>query len=375
MADRSVKALVKELNDSHGTSRQPMTIGTKLMLGHSIHDIIPRFWAKLPLIACRNSVNLINEAIGALRVAESCNGGSEGYGLDANNTFIVTDKATGEVTIELYLQDSKTKLPRWVDMADVTLGSKINVQEHYRKLWSTNGLTICPPRDEGGFLVEQPDSWAVKLSLLSIPDGFEDKLKNILKMAAYSWPEYKKLESTLLKYAKERHTSKKSAEHHSFVLLTEGQHSAPVHRWMISALESAGLGLLDRGIFLVPAPLLRSTCGGGRVLTPMPFLSTSVYDHSKKVFDESMKLSNPPGRPDPEFDLQGHATPRLGEHSWRRYANRTAQRNRDYHQLSAGDIDLYVGWNLKEHDRDMQEHYAGQDRAHRVKRRKITQMG
>ena len=78
MADRSVKALVKELNDSHGTSRQPMTIGTKLMLGHSTHDIIPRFWAKLPLIACRNSVNLINEAIGALRVAESCNGGSEG---------------------------------------------------------------------------------------------------------------------------------------------------------------------------------------------------------------------------------------------------------------------------------------------------------
>ena len=42
MADRSVKALIKELNDSHGTSRQPMTIGTKLMLGHSIHDIIPR---------------------------------------------------------------------------------------------------------------------------------------------------------------------------------------------------------------------------------------------------------------------------------------------------------------------------------------------
>ena len=35
----------------------------------------------------------------------------------------------------------------------------------------------------------------------------------------------------------------------------------------------------------------------------------------------------------------------------------------------------YCGWNLKEHERDMQEHYAGEDRLHRVMRRKITQKG
>ena len=56
---------------------------------------------------------------GALRVGESCNGGGEGYGLDANNIIIVTNFATGEVTMELYLTCSKTHLGRWVDMADV----------------------------------------------------------------------------------------------------------------------------------------------------------------------------------------------------------------------------------------------------------------
>ena len=36
------------------------------------------------------------------------------------------------------------------------------------------------------------------------------------------------------------------------------------------------------------------------------------------------------------------------------------------------DIDLYMGWNLAEYSKDMQEKYAGQHRATRVRRRFIT---
>lgn len=36
---------------------------------------------------------------------------------------------------------------------------------------------------------------------------------------------------------------------------------------------------------------------------------------------------------------------------------------------------MYCGWNLKEMDKSMQAHYAGQERSHRVKRRKLTQQG
>ena len=56
-----------------------MTIGTTRMLSAVMHEVIPRLWADQPLIQARESVNLVNEAVGALRVGESCNGGGEGY--------------------------------------------------------------------------------------------------------------------------------------------------------------------------------------------------------------------------------------------------------------------------------------------------------
>ena len=107
----------------------------------------------------------------------------------------------------------------------------------------------------------------------------------------------------------------------------------------------------------------------------MPFLAASTYDNMNRIFAESYAMSNLKGDPDPELDLQGHASPRLGNHTWRRRADRMARNFMEFHECSEGDVDLYCGWNLKEHAKNMQEHYAGQDRAHRVRRRKITQMG
>ena len=40
--------------------------------------------------------------------------------------------------------------------------------------------------------------------------------------------------------------------------------------------------------------------------------------------------------------------------------------------MSETEVDLYAGWDLYEHSLDMQIHYAGQQRSHRVKRREIT---
>ena len=78
----------------------------------------------------------------------------------------------------------------------------------------------------------------------------------------------------------------------------------------------------------------------------------------------------------PEWDLQGHAAPRLANHSWRRYADKKAKENArklvEEFGLTKMDIDLYMGWNLAEYSKDMQEKYAGQQRATRVQRRFIT---
>ena len=115
------------------------------------------------------------------------------------------------------------------------------------------------------------------------------------------------------KYFRERAESKKNSEPHQYVLLTEGQHSSPIHTWMMKALEEAGLGTVNQDIHLVPAPLQRATCGAGRFLTPMPFLSTSTYDNMNKIFAESFAMANPEGGPRPRIRSSGSCHPPTGK--------------------------------------------------------------
>ena len=73
--------------------------------------------------------------------------------------------------------------------------------------------------------------------------------------------------------------------------------------------------------------------------------------------------------------MEGHATPKLGTHSWRRYGDKVARDNKVFHALGSTEIDLFCGWNLAKINADMQLKYTGQQRSERVKRRKLTMMG
>ena len=73
---------------------------------------------------------------------------------------------------------------RWVNIAGKTAGSHVEVVRLYRRHWARYGLSVTPPRIEGGFLVEQPDSWSVKLSLLAAPANWHSKLEEVLKVMA-----------------------------------------------------------------------------------------------------------------------------------------------------------------------------------------------
>ena len=186
---------------------------------------------------------------------------------------------------------------------------------------------------------------------------------------------YAQIQSTIKKYARERKEGKSHAEAHRFVLLSEGRHADPLHRSIMLKLQDEGLGVIGASINLVPAPLLRSTTAAGKILTPMPFMADSTYTHLGEAFALALKMANPPGDPDPDFDLQGHADPRLGHHTWRRYADKVARDNlHRYTDLGKEDINLYAGWRLKELLKDMQIKYAGQQRSHRVKRARLTLM-
>ena len=364
----SMKRAIKELCDLHGTEGQPMTHGTRRMLSITFNQLLPRKYLKKRFLLLRERVSLINEAVGCLRATESCSA-IEGHGLEANSCFVLRDLSTGEVSVEAKIRDSKTKLDRWVNMAGETAVSHIPVAQTYLDLFETNRLRTVQYK-EGGFDVIQPDSWSVKLSLLAMPADFLERLTTVVGQVLRA--NGASLNARLLKYAQQAEAAKTGGEAHKYVLLNEGPRDAPLHARLMDALQKQGLGRINEGINLVAAPLLRSTHEVGNILTPMPYTYGAAYDIQRDCFAESFKLANPPGDPDPEFDLQGHATPKWGQHSWRRFGDKTARDTKHIHQMSETEVDLFAGWDLYQHSLNMQIHYAGQQRSHRVKRREIT---
>ena len=131
--DASVKKLLNELDDIHGTEAQPMTHCTRRMLREMLYTVIPQRFARAPLLAARESVAVIQESVGCLRATESLQA-IEKHGLCANDVFLLRDQSTGEVSVELKLHDSKTGYNRWINMSGETQTSHIQVEQAYRRL-------------------------------------------------------------------------------------------------------------------------------------------------------------------------------------------------------------------------------------------------
>ena len=70
-------------------------------------------------------------------------------------------------------------MDRWVNMAGETLTSHIPVATFFMDLFKTQGISLATTR-EGGFELIQPDLWSVKLSLLSLPEDFAARLRDVL---------------------------------------------------------------------------------------------------------------------------------------------------------------------------------------------------
>ena len=57
----------------------------------------------------------------------------------------------------------------------------------------------------------------------------------------------------------------------------------------------------------------------------MPLTYDTAHASMKLIFEYAVQAASPPGDPDPEFDLQGHAEAHWGQHSWRRMGEKTAR--------------------------------------------------
>jgi hypothetical protein len=266
-------------------------------------------------------------------------------------------------------------------MAGETTTSGIKVADAFLDLFKVNNLTLSTRR-EGKYDVISPDSYSVKLSLLGVPEGYLELLDRALTATFTALTGRSQgqgapwnLRSRLLQYADQAKRAETGGTSHKYVLLNEGARGWKGHSILMAMLEEHGLGKINEDIHLVPSPLLRATHMAGRTVTPMPLTYDTAHASMKLIFEHAVQAANPPGDPDPEFDLQGHAEAHWGQHSWRRMGEKTARDDAPQWTLlglTADDIDLYSGWEGKKLSENMQIHYAGQDRDHRVRRCAIT---
>ena len=209
-----------------------------------------------------------------------------------------------------------------------------------------------------------------------MPDDYLSRLaRALVEYSAWDKGMKPRLER-LVKYARDAKEAKTGGAAHKYVLLNEGPRDWAGHAALMACLAKEGLGVINQDINLVPAPLLRATHRAGALLMPMPLTYDAAHASAKTIFEAAFDAANPPGDRDPEFDLQGHASPRWGQHSWRRFGDKTARDDKERLsslKIDKIDIDLYCGWDQHELSKDMQLHYAGQQRSYRVRRRAITQ--
>ena len=226
----------------------------------------------------------------------------------------------------------------WLDAADVQMVKKV----------------------EGGFEVESPNYWVVRVDVSSFS---KEKVARFVR----------EVEGTLCdvlipqvpairKYARERFESKNLDAELRYVNVIGG-----CKFWddcfdlsitmAVEWLESKGFG---RHVRVVPGPLIRATLGS--VLTHMPLATKSTYNHLISAMKEAHTLSQASDKVDVEFDLQGLAEPKFGNHSLRRHSDKVARESLHLHvadgvhEITKEVIDYFYGWLLKEMKKDMQLH-------------------
>ena len=371
-----VKALMKDIEKRCGVEVEPCTQTTRrivqLMATKTIKKVCSRGASTElnEILRARTMLLLILELLAGLRVGEATSSGDL-HGLEANNTLFLTplstpvDDGLGE-TIEVMVKDSKTGPGRHAAFVAKTEGACELEGSLILRDWIRITGMAMEETIEGGFKVEKPNYFVVRLNLAPLTKADVSKL--LREVASSKCAAITENAAATAKYIKERYKSTTVDSDAKYVNLCGGKRlgkdrfSFPIS----SALAWAKAIGLERHVFVVPGPLVRSTLG--KKLTHMPLATTSTYTHLVSAIKEAHTISEGMEDPDPEFDLQGLEKPKFGNHSLRRHSDKVARESLPLHadlgrvELTKRVIDYFYGWLLKEMKKDMQLHYAGLDR-------------
>ena len=369
----AVKVHFKELLGEIGVEHEPATACTPLMMKFAVETVIPSRCAN-DLLTARETVQFDFEGVGGCRIGEVC-GGGETHGMLANRTAILTDRETGLEVVEAQLEHSKTGFSRYLDMMGTTTTTKIEVARHLREYWKEAKI---PTRttEQAGILVERPDFYVVRVSLLGV--GSAEGQISFNKLMCYltksSDPSVIEHLSTTRSKGKQRVAIEGSeSQPKKYINVAEGRGDSTA---LVSIRdEIRALGFTAN---VVPGPLLLATTGGRKsARTIMPLTTSGAFTLTKEILTKAFELANADASrqdPDLEIDLAAGELPKWSTHSLRRLADSVAKRYQEKSKTSEAEIDIYFGWNERVLLKAMQTHYNGLSMRQRMKMSKITGM-
>ena len=355
--DPEVRAHYADLKQSHGEESQPRTAVTRRMVRYILDVGIDAEYSRRRELASRLKLTLALEVCCGLRVGEVISGG-DFHGLLANHLCILHNRSTGEETIEGLLEHSKTKHKRYVNALGVSRGEgKVRLAAILREYWSAVGFAITEPtgpaaRLEGGYGVEGPNYYVVRLSLLGMNEDRERRVQLLGRILARSGSaETRRWAAFSEQRAMERLLAEGSMDKR-YVNVTGGARSCSDTEITCMELERAGFGGF---LSIAPGPLVRST-RGLLGFSHMPLVSQTTYEMLHKVMEKAFVEVNRVS-PDPELDLNGRDAPLWGHHSFRRFADTVARATMAETGATEQDIDLLFGWMEAFYSQKMQIHY------------------
>ena len=380
--DPDVKAHVKKLMSEHGLESTPSTAATPAMLKALPIVIDARFSSDY--LRSRWLIEMLLEGVGGLRIGEAV-GGGDFHGLLANNCSIITNSvepadAWAQEVVEVKIEHSKTGFSRYVDMAGLTEKSKIPVAGAMRQFWRAAGIetTVVP---EAGMMVERPDFWVVRVSLLGMNARQLVDFKGWL--LASRWESIARHAKHSANAAGVRDSAQGAgSQAKKYVNIAGGRGSsddiatalAEVNAYLFELLPTKSADKRHPSVSVVPGPLICTTVG--KYIGLMPLASSSTHGTVKELLEKACEVANKE-EPDPDMSTQERKVAKFTNHSLRRCSDATARRDRaierpDRRPVSETEIDIYHGWHELELSKEMQLHYATLVLRERIQRARIT---
>ena len=366
-----VKMLVKELSQAHGFEAEPDTIVTRRILDLMFNGGVIEKQVSAMLRSRTYVVGTI-EVMGGARIGEVC-GGGDGHGVLANHLSIMHpiggSFGSSEESVEMWLADSKTSFPRYVNFVGKSHGIGLRGGDYIRSLWGDYGFTLengmIVESIDDGMVVRRPDYSVLRVSIVDMSTGEVAHLKRAI--AKGDGLEIARHASHSMHYLQLRRAAETRSEEYKYINVAGGKADGKRLRVAKAYLESKGLGkFLD----VVPGPLIRAS--RGKAYTHMPLTTDSSYTHYIGAMKAAYKISDALEEHDPELDLEGRKAPKWAHHSSRRKSDKVARETMDDTGATKDDIDDMYGWKQAERAKDMQLHYEG--RRLRSRRARISMM-